>query len=188
MGIPWRLSLDCFLVFYREFFCWAFQMTHIPGRSTNNSVAAMLDSDQPSSSAPSSGTNSLTQAVSQALGDSLPRILAALQSHSTSYGSTTHFLAGNLVLRTTSSPSITSSPPLSFPSGSSTGNGFVPFFVSNYCTLGNSALSTPAIGRAQSLLDACGAASGSLSTSTQRLTSSFSLGSSFPSTGHVIAS
>ena len=58
------MSLDCFLVFYREFFCercfhWAFQMTHIPGRSTNNSVAAMLDSDQPSSSAPSSGTNSL---------------------------------------------------------------------------------------------------------------------------------
>ena len=62
--ILWRLSLDCFLVFYHEFFCerffhWAFQMTHIQGHSTNNSVAAMLDSDQPSSSAPSSGTNSL---------------------------------------------------------------------------------------------------------------------------------
>ena len=91
-------------------------MTHIPGRSTNNSVASLLDSDQASSSAPpSSGTNSLTPAVpvttapiftlsqqgltlalSQALGDSLPQILAALQSHWTSSGSTTRSLAGNL--------------------------------------------------------------------------------------------
>ena len=177
-------------------------MTHIPGRYTNNSVAAMLDSDQPSSSAPSSGTNSLltpavpattaptftlsqqdlTQAFPQALGDSLPRILVALQSHSTSFGSTTHFLVGNLVSSATSSTSIASSPPLSFPSGTSTGNVFVLSFVSTYCTLGNSALSTPAIVGAPFLLDACGAASGSLSTSTQRLTSSFSLGSSFPST------
>ena len=157
-------------------------MTRIPGCSTNNSVAVMLDSDQPSSSAPSSGTNSLltpavpvttastftlsqqdlTQALSQALGDSLPQILVALQSHSTSSGSATRFLAGNLVLSATSIPStsIASSPPLSFPSGSSTGNVFVPSFVSTYCTLGNSALSS----------------------STQRLTSSFSLGFSFPST------
>ena len=84
-------------------------MTHIPGRSTNNSLATMLDSDQPSSSAPPSlGTNSstpavpvttaqtftlsqqdLTQVFSRVLGNSLPQILGALQSHSTSFGSTT---------------------------------------------------------------------------------------------------
>ena len=101
------------------------QMTHIPGHSTNNSVAAMLDSDQTSSSAPpSSGTNSLTPAVpvttaptftlskqdltrafSQALGDSLPQILAALQSHSMSSGSTTRSLPRNLVSSATSSSS-----------------------------------------------------------------------------------
>ena len=172
----------------------------------------MLDSDQPSSSAPSSGTKSLlipavpattaptftlsqqdlTQAFSQALGDSLPQILATLQSHSTSSGSTTHFLVGNLVSSATSSTSIVSSPPLSFPSGLSTGNVFVPSFVSNYYRLGNSALSTPAIVGAPSLLDACGTMSGSLSTSTQRLTSPFFVGLFIPlhdsALGHVIAS
>ena len=86
----------------------------------------MLDSDQTSSSAlPSSGTNSLTPAVpvtaaptftlsqqdltrafSQALGDSLPQILAALQSHSMSSGSTTRSLAENLVSTATSSSSM----------------------------------------------------------------------------------
>ena len=177
-------------------------MSHIPGRSTNNSLAAMLDSDQPSSLAPpSSGTNpwtpavpvttaptftlsqqDLTQAFSRALGDSLPQVSAALQSYSTSSGSTTGSLAGNLVLTATSSTSLACSPPLCFPSGSSTGNVFVPSFVSTYCTLGNFALSTLAIVGAPFLLDACGAANGLGSTSTQRLTSSFSLGSSNPST------
>ena len=114
MGTPWRLSLGCFSGFYLKFFCkrffhWALQISYILGRSTNNSLAAMLDSDQPPFLAPpSSGTNSstpaapvttaptftlsqqdLTRAFSQALGDSLPQILAALQSHSTSSGSTT---------------------------------------------------------------------------------------------------
>ena len=58
----------------------------------------------------------------------------------------------------------------------------MPSFVYTYCTLGNSALSTPAIVGAPTLLDACGTASGSLSTSTQHSTSSFSLGSSIPAT------
>ena len=84
----------------------------------------------------------------------------------------------NLASSTTSSSSIASSPTLSFPSGSSTGNIVVPSFVSTYCTLGKSALSIPAIVGAPSLLDVCGAASGS--TSTQRSTSSFLLGSSIP--------
>lgn len=138
----------------------------------------MLDSDQPSSSAPPfSGTNSLTtavpvttaptftlsqqdltQAFSPALCDLLPQILAVLQSHSTSSGSTTRSLAGNLVWSATSSTSIANSLPLSFPSSLSTGNVVVPSFVSTYCTLGNSALSTPAIVGVPSLLDACGAA------------------------------
>ena len=140
-------------------------MSHILGCSPNNSLAAMLDSYQPSSLAPhSSGTNSLTpvtpitmaptftlsqqdltRAFSQALGDSLPQILAALQSHSMSSGSTTHSLAGNLVFSATSSSSIASFPPLSFPSGSSTGNDVVPSFSSTYCTLSNPAFTTPAI-------------------------------------------
>ena len=124
----------------------------------------------------------LTRAFKQALGDSLPQILAALQSHLTSSGCTTRSLAGNLVSSATSSSSIANSPPLSFPSGSSTGNVVVPSFISAYCTLGNSALSIPAIVGAPSLLDACGAASGSLSTSTQLYRSSFSLGCSIPST------
>ena len=96
--------------FAERFFCWALLMTHIWGRSTNNSLAAMLDSDQPSPSAPPSlGTNSsppavpvttaltftlsqqdLTQAFSRVLGNSFPQILTALQSHLTSSGSTTH--------------------------------------------------------------------------------------------------
>lgn len=71
--------------------------------------------------------------------------MAALQSHSTSSGSTTPSLPGNWVSSATSSTSIASSPPLYFPPGPSTGNVVVPSFVSTYCTLGNSALSTPAI-------------------------------------------
>ena len=126
-------------------------MSHIPRHSTNNTSAAMLDSDQPSSSAPpSSGTNSstrvalvttaptftlsqqdLTLAFSQTLGNALPQILATLQSHSTSSGSTTLSLVGNLVSSTTSS--IASSPPLSFPSCSFTDNVVVPSFISTYC-------------------------------------------------------
>ena len=170
-------------------------MTHIPGRSTNNSVAAMLDSNQPSSfgsaifgyklidSCSSSDNGSyfhpsqqdLTQAFSQALSDSLPQILAALQSHSTFSGSTTRSLAENLVSSATSSTFIASSPPLPFPSGSSTVNVFMPSFVSTYCTLDNSALSTPATVGAPSLVDAsCGAASGSLS-STHRRKGTFGL-------------
>ena len=164
-------------------------------------MAAVLDFDQPSSSAlPSSGTISstpaapvttapsfnlsqqdLTRGFSQALGESLPQILAALQSHSTSSASTTRSLAGNLVSSAISSSSIASFPPLAFPSGSSTGNVVLPSFISTYCTLGNSALSIPAIVGAPSLLDACGATSRLLFTSTQRFTS-FLLGSSIPST------
>ena len=87
-------------------------------------------------------------------------------------------LAGNLVSSMTSSSSIASFPALSFPSGSSSDNVVVPSFISIYCTLGNSALSIPAIVGAPSLLDACGAMSRSLSTFTQRSISSFSLGSS----------
>ena len=123
----------------------------------------------------------LTRPFLQALGDSLPQILVALQSHLTSFGSTTRSLVGTLVSSETSSSSIASFPPLSFPSGSSTGNVAVPSFISTYCTLSNSAFTTPAIVGAPSLLDACGATSGSLSTSTQHSTSSFSLGSLIPS-------
>ena len=139
MGTPWRLSLHCFLVFTSSFsanifFCWALQMSHIPGCSANNSLATMLDSDQPSSLAlPSSGKNSLTPAApvttaptftlsqqdhtwafSQALGYLLPQILAALQSHLTFSGPTTCYLVGNLVSSTTSSSFIASFPLLSF--------------------------------------------------------------------------
>ena len=57
----------------------------------------------------------------------------------------------------------------------------MPSFISTYCTVGKSALPIPVV-RAPSLLDACGAASGSLSTSTQCFTPSFLLGSSIPST------
>ena len=83
-------------------------MTHIPGPLVNNSVATMFDLGQSSYLAPpSSDTNlstptvavslllhkqDLTQAFSQALGNLLPQILAALQSHSTSSGSTTQLL------------------------------------------------------------------------------------------------
>ena len=58
----------------------------------------------------------------------------------------------------------------------------MPFFISTYCTLGSCALSILAIVGAQSLLDACGAMSGSLSPSTQHSRSLFLLGSSVPST------
>ena len=122
----------------------------------------------------------LTHAFSQASDDLLSQIFAALQSHSAPFCSTTCSLAGNLASSATSSSSIASSQPLYFPSGSSTGNVVVPSFVSTYCTLGKSALSIPAIVGAPSLLDVCGAAS--RSTSTQHSTSSFSLGSSIPST------
>ena len=83
-------------------------MTHIPGRSTSNSLAATLDSDQPTSLAiPSLDTDSSSVHRSYlhpftegsysrfftALGDLLPQILAALQSHLTSSGLTTCSLA-----------------------------------------------------------------------------------------------
>ena len=133
-------------------------MAHRSKHATNNSVAAMLDSNQPSSSAdlPSSAASppisltqvttppsvilsqqDLSQVFSQAsLGDTLPRILAALQSHSTSSSA-----AGNAASGTTSSGSAAINQPLPSSADQSSSNLVVPPFISTYCTLGNSSLS-----------------------------------------------
>ena len=85
----------------------------------------------------------------------LPQILAALQSHSRSSGSTARALAETWFQARLPLPLLASFPPLSFPSGSSAGIVVVPSFISTYCTLGNSAFTTKAIVGAPSLLDAC---------------------------------
>ena len=132
-----------------------FKMPQTSGHATNNSAASMLVPDQASSSAPSPVTTSstcmapafaspsitlsqqdLTQAFSQALGESLSQILAAFQSHSSpslpslvSYSTTSASpLAGNsasVTAFTTSSATY-----LTFPSA--TGNISVPSFISTY--------------------------------------------------------
>ena len=127
-------------------------MAHRLRRATNNSVAAMLDSSQPSASADSPSSfvrppiyssptppsfvlsqQDLSQAFSQALGDTLPRILAALQSHSLSSST-----AGNAASGTTSSGSVVINQPQPSSAGQSSGSLVVPPFVSTYCSLGNS--------------------------------------------------
>ena len=114
--IPSSLCITCFSFIVLNLTIVSFvYMAHRARCATNNSVAAMLDSSQPSSSAhpPSSVTSSsiyltlvttprsfvpsqqdLSQTFSQALGNMLvPRVLVALQSHSLSSSA-----AGNMTL------------------------------------------------------------------------------------------
>ena len=170
-------------------------MAHRTRRGTNNSAAAMLDSNQPSSSAdpPSSAASppinsnpvttppsvilsqqDLSRVFSQALGDMLPRILAALQSHSSSssaagYAASDTTSSGTTSSGTTSSGSAVINQPLPSSAGQSSGNLVVPPFISTYCTLGNSSLSSP------SVFGSRGAANG-LPSSSQSFTPLFSFG------------
>ena len=98
-------------------------MAQLSGRSTNNSVATLLDSSGPATSVPSSvdpppttetlvtsahadtspsfvlSAQDLTHAFSRALGDSLPHFLAALQGHSTNTrASVSHYMSAGSVL------------------------------------------------------------------------------------------
>ena len=137
-------------------------MSQLSGRSTNNSAAAMLDlsatsSKDSSSSVANSVVSSapvttspscvltaqdLSQAFSQALGDSLPQILAAVQNQTSQLSALNVTAMGGMPSNT-----CLSSFPFSSSPGSaarlSAGNIIVPSFVSTYCTLGNSSLSHP---------------------------------------------
>ena len=165
-------------------------MAHRTRRGTNNSAAAMLDSNQPSSSAdpPSSAASppinsnpvttppsvilsqqDLSRAFSQALGDTLPRIVAALQSHSSSSSAAGYAASDTTSSGTTSSGSAVINQPLPSSAGQSSGNLVVPPFISTYCTLGNSSLSSP------SVFGSRGAANG-LPSSSQSFTPLFSFG------------
>ena len=107
-------------------------MSQFLGRSTNKfSSAAMLGSSGPPTSVPSSAdppppaatspsfvlsAQDLTQAFTRALGDSLPHILAALQSHSTdTHALVSHYTsAGSVLSSSTCSDSFAiNSPPSS---------------------------------------------------------------------------
>ena len=88
----------------------------------------------------------LSQAFSRTLGESLPHILATMQSHSTNTCSSVsrNTSAGNMLSSSNSSGSFAiSSPPSS--AGLSSGNFVVPSFISTYCTLGNSSLTSPSL-------------------------------------------
>ena len=98
-------SIGFLSLFSSNFFVFFADVSTRPGRSTNNSLAAMLKPTQPvsqpllevssssvacASSVPTPAVAStpvllsqhdLTQAFSQALGESLPRLVAALQGH-----------------------------------------------------------------------------------------------------------
>lgn len=138
-------------------------MSQLSGRSTNNSAAAMLGSSrsdpspsslEASTTAPSAPVTSsspsfvlsahnLSQAFTQALGDSLPRILAAVQGQTASKVSA----AGSFPTSTfTPSSSLAVNSPPGTAAGPSSGNFVVPSFVSTYCTLGNSSLSGHSFG------------------------------------------
>ena len=167
------------------------------GRSTNNSTAAMLESSGPPTSVPSSAdpppppteslvtsahaatspsfelsAQDLTQAFTQALGDSLPHILASLQSHSKdTRASVSHYTSAGSVpsSSTCSDSSAIISPPSS--ARLSSGNFVVPSFISTYRTLGNSSLTS------SSLFGSRGAANGALPNIGQSSSAEFSVGS-----------
>ena len=143
-------------------------------RSTNNSVAAMLESHEDSSVSSPSNTSSLPRfatatslssftlskqdlaaAFSQALGESLPQILVAMQAHSTTTASASAIspLAGNVTpLSTSSNTGSFSCRPL-------------PSFISTYCTLRYSSLCNPSIVGAPSSCGSGVATSRTLATS-----------------------
>ena len=178
-------------------------------RSTNNSVAAMLKSHGDSLVSSSSNTSSLPRsatatssssftlsqqdlaaAFSQALGESLPRILVAMQTHSTTIPSALAVspLAGNVTPLSTSSNTGSTSSHSPSPAGHSSGNILsVPTFISAYCTLGNSSLCNPSITGAPSSCGAGSATSRTLAISGGHGSSLPLLGSSIPATSTICA-
>ena len=180
-------------------------MPQTSGHTMNNSAATMLVPDQACSSAPSPVTTSSTctapafasssitlsqrdhkQAYSQALGESLPQILAAFQSHSSpslpSLVSRSTTSASPLAANSASVTVSTTSSATYLPFPSATGNINVPSFISTYCTLGNSSLPATSITGTPSLSGARSAPNRSLSAAGQSFTPTFAIGSSFPST------
>ena len=162
----------CYLSFVFFWRSTAFvRIDQLSGRPTNNSAVAMLDLSELISSAPFSADSSppltetlvvsapaatppsfvlsaqdLTQAFSRALGESLPHILATMQSHSkNTCSSVSRFTsAGNMLSNSNfSGLSAINSPPPS--AGLSSGNFDVPSFISTYYTLGNSPSSSPSL-------------------------------------------
>ena len=176
-------------------------------RSRNSSIAAMLESHGDSSVSSPSNTSSLPRsatatssssftlsqqdlaaAFSQALGESLPQILVAMQTHSTMTASASAVspLAGNVTPLSTSSNTGSTSSHSSSPAGHSSGSILsVPSFISTYCTLGNSSLCNPSIVGAPSSCGAGGAMSGTLAISGGHGSSFPLLGSSIPATSTI---
>ena len=124
-------------------------------------------------------------AFSQALGESLPQILAAFQSHSSpslpSLVSHATASASPLAGDSASVTASTTSSATYLPFPSATGNISVPSFISTYCTLGNSSLPATLITGKPSLSGARSAPNRSLSAAGQSFTPAFAIGSSFPS-------
>ena len=135
-------------------------MNQLLGQSINNSAVAKLDSSATSSEDSSSSVansvvssapvtmspsfvltvQDLSQAFSQALGDSLPQILAAMQNQTSQLTASNVTASGSMPSNTCSS-SFPINPSPVFAAGPSAGNIIVPSFISTYCTLGNSSLS-----------------------------------------------